>query len=225
MVMFADHLTEIADILAARPVGGDVRINVGEVADDSEGRGAEVAMWGIPGFVSIPDPPDADGAAQAILLVDGQETRSIAARDNRIASKIGEGKPGDRFIVCRADARIIMKPADNAVNLYTVNEEDNGASMMLDLRGKTGVTLLLNGGCMIRQKTDELVISIADGPTLLMDKEGFQFTGKSFHVDCSTITLGLLPGGLRPQLGTNNALTGLTGPAAVPSSTVLIASP
>lgn len=223
--MFADYLTEIADILRAAPVGGDVRINVGDVAAEDEGRGADVAMWGIPGFISIPDPPDADGAAQAILLVDGQETRSIAARDNRIASKIGEGKFGDRFIVCRRDARVLVKAEDNAVNLYTVNEEDDGASQMIDLRGKTGVTLLLNGNCMIRQKTDELVVSIADGPTLLMDKDGFQFTGKTFHVDCATVTLGITPLGLRPQPGTNNALTGLTGVAAVPSSTVLIASP
>jgi hypothetical protein len=224
--MFADYLTEPADILSARPVDGDVRINVGDVASDGEGWSADVAMWGVPGFISIPDPPDADGAAQALLLVDGQEKRSIAARDNRIASKIGEGKAGDRFIVCRRDARVLVKAEENAVNIYTVNEEDDDASMMLDLRGKTGVAILLNGGCMIRQKTDEMVISIADGPTFLMDKDGFQFTGKSFHVDCSTITLGLIqPAGVRPQLGTNNALTGLTGLAAVPSSTVMIASP
>lgn len=224
---FADHLTQVADILRAEPIGGDVRMNVGEQAEGGEGAGAEIAMWGIPGFISIPDPPDENGAAQAILLLDGNDVRSIAARDNRIASKIGTGKAGDRFIVCRRDARVIIKAEDNAVNLYTVNEADDDASQMIDLRGKTGVTVILNGGCMIKQKTDSLIVSIADGPTLLMDKEGFQFTGKTFHIDCATVTVGLLPGGVRPVTaappGPNAALTGLTGVAAVPSTSVAIA--
>jgi hypothetical protein len=222
---FADHLVSPQDILLATSQNGEVRVNVGDQASANEGVGAEVAMWGLPGFISVPSPPSSDGCAQALVLTDGNEQRVIASRDNRIAAKVGVPKSGDRFIVSDRDARVLLKNEDNAINIYTVNEEDGNASQMLDLRGKTGVTVLLNGGCIIRQKTDELIISIAEGPTFMMDKDGFQFTGKTFNVDCATITLGLLPGGFRPVPPANTALTGPTGLAAVPSSSVMIASP
>lgn len=225
MPRFADHLVSTADILLSKVVDGEVRVNLGDLAGDAEGVGSDVAMWGLPGFYSVPDLPDAaTGAAQALYLVDGQAKRVIAARDNRQAPKAGTAPPGARGITTRGEARVMLNPDEDAVTAYTANQEDDDASQMIDLRGKNGVTLILNGGCMIRQKTDELAIAIVDGPTFLMDGDGFQFSGKKFVVLCSTVTLGLNPGGVPPPPGLNSAIVGTTGMSGIPSSSVTIAS-
>lgn len=221
---FPDHLTTIADVVLSTATDGEVRVNVGDVLqEDESGFGQDVALWGVPGFIGMPDQPDDNGAAQVLYIVDGQKKIGVAARDNRIAEKAGNLQPGDRAVLASCAARILLKAATSSVTLFTENEQDNDLAQMIDLRGSTGVTLLLNGNCIVQQKTDELVIAINDGATFTMNADGFQFTGAKFNVACSTVTLGILPGGIPPQPGINSAIYGPAGQVGVASQSVTIA--
>lgn len=224
--MWADSLTNVADILSSTQTDGEVRVNLGEQTDGS-GFGADSPVYGIDGFAAMPNDPDENGACQALYLVDGNEKVVFGTRDNRSIAKVGALKPGDRVVFSNCDARVMLKKADNAVSLYTVNETAepaDGTAQMLDLRGSTGVTVLLNGGCIIQQLKDEVLVAINGGASWRMTEEGHEFFGQKFSINCSTVTIGLMPGGLPPAPGVNGAIYGISGVTGVASTSVTIAT-
>lgn len=217
-----------ADVLASSMENGDVRVNLGD-ALTNEGYVADAPWWcSGDGFVSRPNNPSDNGGGSCVAFwfFDGSQRVAVAARDGRYAEKAGSLQPGDRAIVSDCDARFVLKRETNSVTLYTANETDDDNSQMIDLRGKTGVTLLLNGGCMIRQKKDEVLVTVQDdidSSTFIQTAGGFQFSGKTFAVNCATITLGLMPPGIPPNVAVTPALVGLSGIAGIPSTKVAIA--
>lgn len=222
----AANIFSQADVTLSEQEDGEVRVNIGNVIDGS-GLGAGVAAWGVDGFVGMPNLPSDGQCCVALVLEDGNQQRCIGFKDNRFASKAGELQPGDRAIVSDCDARLLLKKEDNCISLYTVNEEAeeaDGTAQMLDIRGSTGVTVLLNSGCIIQQTKDEILIAFNGGSVFKQTAEGFEFFGQKFSINCSTVTIGLMPGGLPPTPGTNGAIYGVSGVAGVASTSVTIAS-
>ena len=203
-----------ADVLLADHVDGEVRLNLGD-AISGEGEATDVPYWGTPGFVSMPDAPDATGACQILYIVDGPRRIPIAGRDNRYSGKSGAPKPGDRMITSSGSARVMIKRADDAVTLYCENEPDNKSSMIITQNGKTGVTTILNGKSQVRVKTDEITFA-AGGTTMTLDAEGLHVFGKHVALNTGSGNLGNLgPGAPPPGLG--SIVAGPSGMLGAPS--------
>ncbi len=220
MTRLADNLTGRADVLLAEAVDGEVRVNLGD-ARTGEGFGARVAMWGIPGFISMPDPPDDKGAAEVLYLVDGPRKYGIAARDNRTAAKTGKPEGGDRMITSSCDARLLLKRGKNAITLYTSDDTNNGTAMAVDVNGSTGEITITASGSVFQMSKDGIKM-IAGGCSLELKDGTISICGKHLAANCGGGNLGTL-GPLAPPPGLNSILAGPVGQTGAPSSRWTIA--
>jgi hypothetical protein len=202
------------DILLSVSRGGEVVLNVGE-AVDGVGVGAEIGMWGVAGFISMPDPPDPGAsAAQALILVDGQTKRVIATRDNRHNAKVGELKPGDRAIVSSSRGRVLVKKDTHSVTCFT--ESEDGTSMMFNLDGSTGKGLIAIGSAYIEIKDGELILN-GGGTMLKLSSKGCEIIGKHFAANCRTGNLGMV-GVVQPPTGLCSIIGGVSGITGTPAA-------
>jgi hypothetical protein len=218
-----DLIFDMFDVLFSDAENGEPRVNVGD-DNDGGGRAAGLGMWGVAGFVSMPDAPDGDGAAQVITIQDGQQKRVIASRDNRWSSRAGALAPGDRAIVSSSKARFILKKATDLIALITENAKDGGYSQMLALDGASGENTILNSGCVVKQTKDSFTIAIDGGPSFVMNKEGVTITAANIWIAGGGVQVGVMPGNLPPPPVTNSAAISAAGPANLISSTVTIAT-
>lgn len=204
------------DILLSTSRNGEILANVGEVVN-GVGVGSDVAVWGVAGFISMPDTPSEGGAAQALCLVDGMTKRIIATRDSRLCEKVGEMLPGDCAMVGGGAARILCKKATDTIAIYT--ETSDGTSMMLSLDGSAGQAMLAVGKSYIQMTDGEIVISV--GANLIkLDQDTILAFGKVFQAAAGAVMLGnfaIVP------LPINAAIKGTTGAGGTPSSSVFIA--
>ena len=187
----ADYLLSTADVLATTIEDGEVRCNIGDSVE-SIGLGAEVAPWGIDGFVARPNDPDEEGACQAVYWSDGQNKRIVARRDNRFVSFVGALEPGDRAIVSNSTARLFLKKERDALVLYTESQPDGNQAMLVDLDGSTGTVLLSCAGSWIKLSNDSIQLGAAGGKTIVtIDADGVQIDGASFVCATATGSLGV----------------------------------
>lgn len=207
--------TQVCDILASDVTNGEVRVNLGELAD-GQGFQANGAVWGIDGFQSCPNDPDENGCAQALYLVSGNQKRAIATRDNRWTAKAGALKPGDRAIVTNSAARVFVKKASGEVILYTENEKDGNSSQLVNVSGKQGTNIFLCGSTLITQDKDSITLS-AGGTTLTVDSSGVTIFGAHFACNTGGGNLGVL-GVIAPPPGVCSVIIGPAGIVGVPSS-------
>lgn len=108
----------IADII--RPDVDEDGVPVANVGEQSTGLGfgADTTVWGNgDGFISVPNPPSAAGAAQAIVEQDGNVKRATQTRDQRWVTKAGTLAPGDRAVVTDADAWIKITKATGKIEI------------------------------------------------------------------------------------------------------------
>jgi len=186
----------IADIVRADVEGGIVRVTLGDSTDGS-GIDREIAQWGLDGFISYPNDPDDEGAAQALFLAEGQEKRILGTRDYRLAEKTADLEAGDRAIVSACDARFHLKRAANAIVLHA-------------------------GDTTIEIKPGAIVLSVDGGASLRIDKEGVHVYGDQFAANTTKGSLGLV-GGLPPVAPANSVIYGPSGQTGAPSATWTIA--
>ena len=215
MARTPNNLISRSNVLIAENKNGEVKITVGNIAD-KVGTGQNIPMWGPPGFVSMPDLPDDDGACQALLLADGAHSIALGFRDNRYAKKSGAIKPGDRLITTSKNARFLLKAEDDGVTMYTANEPDGGSSMAVTMSGKKGETVIVNGKSAIRMTADEITMS-AGGVTIQLKGGTFAVYGKhaAFNVGGGNLgVLGIVP----PPQGLGSILAGPAGMIGAPST-------
>lgn len=186
----------IADIVGTEMDGGVVRVTLGDSTDGS-GIDRGVAQWGTDGFVSCPNEPDAEGAAQALHVAEGQEKRIIGTRDYRNAAKTEDLEPGDRAIVSACDARLLLKRSANAI-------------------------LLEVGDAVLQIKNGEIKLGIAGGGSITIDKQGVHVDGPRFAANTTTGNLGLVAN-LPPVAPANSVVYGPSGQAGAPSATWTVA--
>lgn len=224
MTRFADHLTGAADVLLPAAENGEIRLNIGDKATGA-GFAADVAMWCPEGFYGVPNPDDDDGACQVLFLQDGQQKRIVGARDGRYWTKAGALKPGDRVIISRGAARLLLKVETDTISLYSENQTapETESTMLVSVDGKNGELTLTNGAARILLKKDSITLAVNGGGGITIDADGVQFIGQQFAANCTTCTVGLTPAGTPPVPGIGSALKGVSGPLASPSTSVTIA--
>ena len=203
-----------ANVLQSVHKGGEARLTIGD-AQTSEGEAQSMPMWGLPGFVSMPDAPDDAGACQVLYLDDGPHRIGVAFRDNRYADKSGSPKPGDRMITSSGNARLMIKRADDSTTMYTANAPDGGSSMIITQNGKTGVTTIVNGKALVSIKTDEIIFT-AGGTSLKIDSGGCTIFGKHIALNSGSGNLGMLGPGAPPP-GIGSLIVGPSGMIGAPS--------
>lgn len=208
----------VSDVMRSDVHAGEVRLNLGDTAT-AEGYDTEIAQWGVDGFVSRPNDPDALGAAQALYLFEGAEKRVIGTRDNRWASKAGELAAGDRAIVTNAAARVFLKRATNSVSIYT--ESADGDPILFDVNGGKGnLTILAAGGAgnaVIQVAPGEIKLAISGGGAIVINDKGVHVFGAHFGCNTAGGNFGVI-GAVAPPPGINSVLTGVSGPTAAPNS-------
>jgi hypothetical protein len=203
-----------ANVLQSEHKGGEVRLTIGDAQTD-EGEAQSMPMWGLPGFVSMPDAHDENGACQVLYLDDGPHRIGVAFRDNRYADKSGAPKPGDRMITSSGNARFLIKRTDDSTTMYTANEPDGGSSMIITQNGKSGETVIVNGPAMFRMKTDEIVMTVG-GSSITIDAGGITMFGPHIALNSSSGNLGSM-GLIPPPQGLSSLLAGPSGMVGAPS--------
>jgi hypothetical protein len=232
MSRYADHLTDVADVLLSTAEGSEVRVNIGEETT-GVGIAQDVQVWGPDGFISRPNDPSDKGCAQVLYLAEGQQRRVFATRDNRFAKQAGALDPGDRIIVTDGPPRFFLKQSSQRVGLYTEAVNDppaGGKGMMLDLSGEDGVIQIRCGGCVLvldgqNGRIQLSAIGSAGAATLVLDSvNGVSLMGGIANLDCSFVTLGLNSDGTRPgKPGVDTVLLGAVGTAGVASPKIYAA--
>lgn len=110
---------ELLDITFAAEGDDEPRPKVGDQAS-GQGVGQDCAFFGVDGFVSIPNPPDASGGcAQAVTMTIGNDRCVIGSLDGRYNDKAGTLSPGDRAIVSNCDARVVLDQSANSVGVLS----------------------------------------------------------------------------------------------------------
>jgi hypothetical protein len=225
MPRFADHLTGIADILHSSAENGEVRVNYGEETT-GEGELADVQVWGPDGYIARPNDPSDKGAAQVLYLVDGQQQRAMAFRDNRFAVQAGTLEPGDRIICTDGPTRFFMKRATQRIGLYTEavsTPPAGGKGMLIEADGDAGVLRLRAGGAVIELDAASGTITLtASGLTgksvlVLSPTEGAQIIAGAIHLDTlGFLTLGLNSSQTRPGIpGVDTVIIGASGQTGI----------
>jgi hypothetical protein len=224
MPRLADHLVVVQDVLGSEVVGGEVRVKVGDKAEN-KGTGANCSVWGPDGFYACPNDPDDDGAAMAAWLVDGLKKRVIGMRDNRNAPKVGNMQPGDRMIVSRGEARFLLKADTDAISIYTKNQNapEAESSIVITADGAAGTCQLINGKSFVSLERDKLLIGCGSAVLEMSADGSVRLLGSTVWVGGGSTLLGVLPGGQAPVPGINSALIGPSALAGIPSSTVTVA--
>lgn len=217
--MSVENPFDTADVLSVDTSQGEVRLTVGD-AVRGRGRYADLPQYGPDGFIGIPNVPSANGdAAQAFYAVDGYGRIVLGTRDNRFASKIGTGSPGDRMIVTDGEARFLIKQETDSVSIYTINQK-TGQSMMVNLNGEDGVVTITNGGAITTMVDDEIVMAVDGGGAIRMYSGGVTIRGSAVHIAADKVFLGQLPNGGPPPISPLTAVGIGASPAVVPSTKV-----
>lgn len=229
MPRYADHLTDIADILLSTATDGEVRVNLGNTIT-GEGYDTNRSVWGPDGYLARPNDPDDDGACRALYLADGNARRVIATTDNRFAAQAGTLEPGDRMICSNGPTRIYMKRGNAQVGMYTESTDEpevGGKGMILDLNGVDGVIQIRKGGKIIVLNEDGISLvcaGAASQSSIVMTPTTITLTAGTINVAGGFVALGLNSDGTIPgKPGLDTVCVGASGTTAIASPKVFAA--
>lgn len=123
---------EVVDVTLAETEDGKPRVNVGD-KQSGVGTGASVPLWGSgDGFVGVPNAPNSNGTAQAVVLVEGNQQRVIAIRDYRTIDKAGTLAEGDRAIVSDSQAWLLLDKSADSIELRSLGEVAGAMKVIVD---------------------------------------------------------------------------------------------
>lgn len=222
---WTEGLIENADVVASTTAAnGEIRVNLGN-ATTRAGIDSNIPFWGIDGFLSRPVDPDANGAAQYLFIVDGNQRIAIGSRDRRNLSQAGNVDVGDRVIYSPSGVRIQLDDSEQIVKCTVP-----GGSTMILADDEFSITLA--GGATLTLTNSGLEVSIPTTvPTkFTLDASGAVIDaknlGQTIHLDANSfVTLGLTGGLTRPTIpSVENVNIGPGGGVTVPSPKVFAAS-
>jgi len=214
------------DVLETEATDGEIRAKVGNAAD-GVGYFADAPFYSTDGFISRPNQPDANGdSCQALYIQDGNGRIILGTRDNRYADKVGTLDDGDRAIVTKGEARLLVKRATDAVVIMT-KDKTTGKTMLQSLSGDAGEFQVFVGNCWLRITNDSISMSAGDGvksSLLMINANGIHMLGGSFNCGMAGGHFGYIvppiagAPGIQPPLGVNSVVIGPTGLAGVAST-------
>jgi len=209
-----------AEVTGTEVVDGEVRYQLG-YSGEGKGLSADAPAYGPDGFISRPSTPDSDGACIARYLKDGNERVVIGAKDNRYADKVGALKAGDRAIVSKGEARVLLKDEKATVSLYTKGKQ-SGDSAIVEINGDKERIALVLGKLAVVLDNAENILTLTNGKTTVQLRDEGLFVNGA-HFGCSTgsghfgVFVGVNPP-IPPPAPLFSVLVGPTALAAVPSS-------
>lgn len=212
-----------SDCLVSNVDGGRVTISLGDSRyDNGETEGFAFDCQSIAttdGFYSVPAIADEFGAPQAFSYSYGNETFVLGTWDNRSIANAGNMQPGDRAIVTKGPARILIKDASDSINILTKSSLLPGdkPDMGISVDGERGMITIHNGTSYMQVLDNEITIS-AGKTQLVINAKGVTITGENFMCNTGGGNLGLLaPPTTPPIKGVNSVLYGPMGQAGVAS--------
>ena len=209
------------DVLAVtRDTSGEIRLKLGD-SQTEEGQRADAAWWGSDGFVSMPNEPDDRGACQALYVTEGNNSRCVATKDNRICEQYATLAAGDRAIITDGPAKVLVKKSNDSVTLAS----ENASGLVLHQVAPDTITMQMPGtpGTMIQMTPSRIVLMVNNGGSLILDATGVHLSGNLTEVNSGLVTLGMIAPNVPLVPSINSALIGPTGMAGIPSTKVLIA--
>jgi len=225
-MMPPDAVIGTADVLEVTADNGEIRVKIGNAAEGL-GYAAGIPLYGPDGFIGMPNAPEQNGdACQVCYVVDGDGKIGIGTRDNRQTDKVGSLEPGDRAIVTKGDARILVKQATDSIFVMTT-AASTGKTMIWEMNGESGVIQWFNGNAYITMTAEGVTIAGGNGSsstTLKVDANGVQINGPNFMCCTPGGHLGMLVPptagfpGIPPTTPVNAIVMGPTGTAGVGSS-------
>lgn len=203
---------------------GEIRLNLG---NSSTGSGVDrnVSFFGIDGFLSRPIDPDADGAAQAFFICDGNQRYAIGTRDRRNLDIVGTMEAGDRVVFSPSGVRVHLDDSEQSVECTV----PGGSTFFLD-PNEFRVTLASGASLSLTDTGFEVSLPTTIPTKFTLDSSGAVIStknlGQTINLDTLTkVTLGLNIGGIRPGTPTvENVNIGPGAGATVPSPKVYAAS-
>lgn len=202
----------------------ELRLKLGDSQDESGGVYADCAVWGAGGVIHRPADPDGDGACMAVVAQDGNDTRVVALKDQRLAERYGELAEGDTAVISYGEGRILVKAESDSVSLVTKNQADE-STMTAQLSGESGAFKVLIGGpkgATYLDMTDEkIVLGVSGGAQLVLSKTGATITAPGIKLQGPT-AVGVMPGNA-PIPPTNGVAYTTAGPVNVVSSQLVVA--
>jgi hypothetical protein len=222
---YTEGLLEHADVVGSTlAANGEIRVNLGDSATGS-GIDRSVPFWGTDGFLSRPADPDANGAAQFVFFVDGNQRFAIGSRDRRSLMEAGTLDPGDRVVYTPSGVRIFADNSEGTIELRTP-----GGSVMLLSDTEFSVTLVSGAKFELTDTNIEASLPTVIPTGLFVDSSSCVLSaknlGQTIHMDAfATVTLGLTGGTIRPFIPTvENVNIGPGGGITIPSPRVFAAS-
>jgi hypothetical protein len=201
----------------------ELRLKLGDSNDENGGVCADVAAWGVAGFISRAADPNSEGCCQALLAIDGSDKRVVGQKDNRLNKRYGEIGPGESAMVTSGSARLLGKLED----ITALAENSDGQLLILQLSGKNNnFTLMLpgsDGTTMIQAKSGEIKFAVDGGGSIVLDKKGAHIYGGTCEIATGTVLLGYIAPNVPLVPSVNSCLVGPTGIGGAPSTKVLVA--
>jgi hypothetical protein len=180
---FADHLTDVADILgSAVTSAGQVLAQIGD-STDGVGYGQNLETWGPDGWAARPNTGTKGNCARSIFLYDGAKKRVIGSVDVRHLSRAGTMNVGDRCIYTNGPARVKVYQATDIVELYSesggnpVKVTVDGANNKVMIETASGAKLEVVGNTATMQTSSASVSINAGGDVTVLPTPG---TGKIY---------------------------------------------
>lgn len=221
MVMWADNLTGVEDILGSEAVNGHLMLNLGDAVT---GRGAATqcpALF-VDGFASRPNDADSTGSAAALYIVDGEDKLVVSTWDRRQEPQVGALEPGDRMIYSKGPQRVLVKESAKSITLLSENE-GTGHNMWVQVSGTDGLVQLLNDKSYVEMSADSITLAVNGGAAIVINSDGVFISGKTFVAGTKSGQLGIGPAPLTPlPPGISAIVAGPSGPmgTGVPNWTV-----
>lgn len=224
---YTDIGLKVRDVLGVETESGAPRFQLGDLVL-GKGEWNKAPFWGTDGFAAAPNPDDKEGTCSIISLPLGNEEQILGSIDRRYVTKTGTLEPGDRMIYSRGEARLVLKAATDVLVLYTARKSD-GTAIVSSVDAENGTASMTVGLTAVEVSEEQILLSINGGPAITLAKDPLTgqktivLTADQINVDGGLVTVGLLPGGIRPALiPLQSGLRGPSGLLGVPSSSVLL---
>lgn len=222
---YTESLFEIADVTGSTvAANGEIRVNLGD-GGTGAGIDADVPILGSYGFSARPPSPDANGAAQAFFVRDGNVRRVLATRDRRwLASSLGQRDEGDVAVWTRSGARVLIDDSSGSIEMRTA-----GGAMFLLTDDEFSISF--PNGAILTLNASEFDVSIPTTPdvsSFTINALGVVLaasnTAQQINLDAGFVTLGLNVGNIRPVQPVNGVVTLGAGPPAFAPSIKVVAA-
>lgn len=218
---------EKVDIVSTELVEGEVRCNIGQ---GTAGTLADLTIWsGSDGFIGRPTDADDDGKCMGLYAMLGNTRRIIATKDNRIIAKYGELDQGDRAIITKGPARVLVKNTAKSVTLLTLGGGEDANPIFVQVDGESGKIEMMcagqNGGkhTKFTMSPTAIFLGVDGGGSITITADGVIVAGKHFSANTKGGNLGLI-GPAAPPSGAMSLLAGPTGMTGMPAALWTVAA-